>query len=64
MSAKLNVASQEVMAPRRATRPIPVLPSGVPEQSGSEEARELHARLTVSVEVVQRQEERVDRLQD
>ncbi|XP_020104202.1 uncharacterized protein LOC109721168 [Ananas comosus] len=52
------------MVPRRATRSTPASPPKVPEQPGTDEVRELRAQVTAFVGAMQRQEERMEKLQD
>ncbi|XP_020103979.1 uncharacterized protein LOC109721002 isoform X2 [Ananas comosus] len=52
------------MAPRRSTRSTQASPPRMPEQSGFDEVRELRAQVTALARSMQRQEERIERLQD
>nr|CAD1824749.1 unnamed protein product [Ananas comosus var. bracteatus] len=53
------------MSPRRyARRPVPAPPPKVPEQAGSSEVQELRAQVAALVGAVQRQESRIERLQE
>nr|CAD1820406.1 unnamed protein product [Ananas comosus var. bracteatus] len=50
--------------PRRSTRSAPALANEVPEQSGSDEVRELRAQVAALAGAMQRQGEQIGRLHE